>query len=697
MKKTIGGDRLGAGKKMKVDLHNYGRSTHNLARAWRSSMAPGTLVPFLVEPSLNGDTFDIDINTLVRTLPTNGPLFGSFKLQIDIFEAPIRLYQAMLHNNASKIGMDMSKVRMPVIEVTGRNLTDGLTEDVNQKQISQSSLLAYLGMRGLGRDPNAENMTIQRRFNAVPYFMYWDIYKNYYANKQEEIGMVMSPKYSVTQNRILATGFWEDNVFKGWKPTAGPVWDALISVPPGGSIQFAVAGNGLKNINSILICKDGEYEPAGQIEWEATRSREFRVLTGNHPQSAYWINTPNIPLTATWEWQLVYRNNTEGTIEFGHDGGQPNVKINPAVPYSATGEHAIEPFRLANIDDLREDILAKRRDQFVMQYHTELDEPFASSIGVVGGGSAYETSISEFTMAGLGLKTYQSDIFNNWLSTEWIDGAQGIAMRSAVQVIDGQFTIDSLNLANKVYNMLNRIAISGGSYMDWQEAVYGEDALRMAEIPIYMGGASAEIVFNEVVSTAEATADTGEPQPLGSLGGRGSNTDQKGGTIRIKTREPSFIMGIVSITPRIDYSQGNKWWTRLQHMDEWHKPALDGIGFQDLLTEQIAAWDTEVQTGTYIPKYKAAGKLPAWMDYMTSYNETYGEFADENKTMFMTLNRRYERGADGRLLDLTTYIDPMKFNYAFAQASRDAQNFWVQMGIDVTARRKMSAKIIPNL
>lgn len=65
--------------------------------------------------------------------------------------------------------------------------------------------------------------------------------------------------------------------------------------------------------------------------------------------------------------------------------------------------------------------------------------------------------------------------------------------------------------------------------------------------------------------------------------------------------------------------------------------------------------------------------------------------------MFMVLNRRYEHDEEGYMTDLTTYIDPMKFNNIFAQTSRDAQNFWVQIGIDMTARRLMSAKIMPNL
>ena len=53
-------------------------------------------------------------------------------------------------------------------------------------------------------------------------------------------------------------------------------------------------------------------------------------------------------------------------------------------------------------------------------------------------------------------------------------------------------------------------------------------------------------------------------------------------------------MALGSITPRIDYSQGNKWWTRLENMDDFHKPTLDAIGFQELIAEEAAAWSTEL-------------------------------------------------------------------------------------------------------
>jgi hypothetical protein len=186
---------------------------------------------------------------------------------------------------------------------------------------------------------------------------------------------------------------------------------------------------------------------------------------------------------------------------------------------------------------------------------------------------------------------------------------------------------------------------------------------------------------------------------LGTLAGRGLLTRKdKGGKVRIKVDEPSYILGIASITPRIDYSQGNKWDVNLETMNDLHKPALDEIGFQDLVTDQMAWWDTTNSGAGNGVEYSSAGKQPAWINYMTNVNVCRGNFAVQNDSMFMTLNRRYE-GVDTQngITDLTTYIDPSKFNNIFAQTDLSSQNFWVQINNKITARRKMSAKVIPNL
>lgn len=144
--------------------------------------------------------------------------------------------------------------------------------------------------------------------------------------------------------------------------------------------------------------------------------------------------------------------------------------------------------------------------------------------------------------------------------------------------------------------MLNRIAVSGGSYDDWINAAYGHEAWNRAESPVYMGGLIKEIVFQEVVSNS--SSDSNSNQPLGTLAGKGVMGDtHKGGDIYIKVDEPSYIIGIVSLTPRIDYSQGNKWDTTLKTWDDFHKPNLDQIGFQELIQEQMAWWTTRKVVG----------------------------------------------------------------------------------------------------
>lgn len=272
------------------------------------------------------------------------------------------------------------------------------------------------------------------------------------------------------------------------------------------------------------------------------------------------------------------------------------------------------------------------------------------------------------------------------MQTEWITGANGISEVTAISTVGDKFTIDQLNLSKKVYDMLNRIAVSGGTYQDWVETVYTSGWEIHTETPMYEGGLSTEIEFQEIVSNS-ASGD----EPLGTLAGRGINTQKKGGKLHIKIHEPCYIIGIASITPRVDYCQGNDFDTNLETLNDLHKPALDGIGYQDLLTSQVAGWVN--------PK-AAYGKTIAWINYMTNFNKTYGTFAENGNEAFMVLNRIFEpKNGDftSNEIDNTSYIDPSKYNYIFAETTTEAQNFWVQIGFGIESRRVMSAKQIPNL
>lgn len=622
--KSIGKNTLGGGNSMQVDLKTYNRSTHNLSAAWRSSMGVGTLVPCLKLIGLPGDTFDIDIDTKVMTHPTVGPLFGSYKMQIDIFTAPFRLYNAMLHNNALNIGLDMSKVKLPIYKQV--MTSDATIEDSTRLTYSSSSILAYLGQR------STIDYSINKRLivgQAVPWLSYLDIFKNFYANKQE------TDFYYLVKSAFVNTTLTNRNI----------TYDQTGKLTTGGTIEI---------VNMTLE----QWNASGEVYGTETQGGIKKWL------SSIEINKYWTPSKKGNNVLLTFKRGQYWTF-----GNQARYK----------NDSYIQKAGLTSLDELRETILSKGTGLFT------IDRTTNKYFNDVLGESSNKWNLKE-AGCGLILKTYQSDIFNNWVKTEWITGENGISAVTAISTAGDKFTIDQLNLSKKVYDMLNRIAVSGGTYQDWVETVYTSGWEMHTETPMYEGGLSTEIEFQEVVSNS-ASGD----EPLGTLAGRGINTQKKGGKLHIKVHEPCYIIGIASITPRVDYCQGNDFDMNLTTLNDLHKPALDGIGYQDLLTSQVAGW-----VGTSV----AYGKTVAWINYMTNYNKTYGTFAENGNEAFMVLNRIFEpKNGDftSKEIDNTSYIDPSKYNYIFAETTTEAQNFWVQIGFGIEARRVMSAKQIPNL
>lgn len=642
--KNIGKNTIGDNNKMAVSLHNYNMSTHDLSTIVRNTQSPGTLVPNLCIVGQKGDTFDIDIDSNVLTHPTTGPLFGSFKLEHHIYTAPVRLYNSWLHNNRTKIGLNMGQVKLPQMTVTLNEANDNaITDDKQWTQVNPSCLLAYLGIRGFANLSGVASKTATK--NALPILAYYDIFKNFYANTQEENFYIIgaSPTINVEINGVKIPD--PDNILN----SQGAATNAT---------SILITPTAFKENEILLSVAQGLN--ARTITMKPSEIGEFIVGTTNLE-----ISTDKIPAGSTWYIRAIY----------------------------TTKRTSLKAIPLENLDEIRDKILLTPGDTvFDIASRSASVEPF-NLFAQRGSNNQLNSRNTQF---GLCLKTYNSDLYQNWINTEWIDGVDGINEASAVDVSDGTLSMDALNLSQKVYNFLNRIAVSGGTYRDWLETVYtGGNYMERCETPMFEGGVSQEIVFQEVVSNSAS-----QDEPLGTLAGRGVTTGrQKGGHIRIKVTEPCYIISICSITPRIDYGQGNTWDTYLETMDDWHKPALDGIGYQDSLNGERAWW-TDYLTADPELKRTAAGKTVAWINYMSNVNRTFGNFAPGMSESFMVLNRNYsmttQTGAR-QIEDLTTYIDPTKFNYIFADTNLDAMNFWVQTKFDIKVRRLISAKQIPNL
>mgnify|MGYP000070234126 CR=1 FL=1 len=658
MKVNIGKNTLGDNNKMSVSLREYGRSTHNLSSAWRSPMGVGTLVPFMKLLGLPGDTFNIDLDTQIMTHPTIGPLFGNFKFQADVFTCPIRLYNAMLHNNTLNIGLDMSKVKLPKAEFFVRNKGD---------KEGKASLAEYLGVK---EEPWYTESEVQE-YNIVPFLGYYDVFKNYYANKQEERFYVMGGSTIQNATTVVSGDF------------AGVITDTgiakiLICTTPS---TVTITGTDLNlesikkikyTIDSSPIYIDVRFDEGGRNCWEKVSVEKNKIVLKTTKGIYYQLSRSIV----------------------GNAGDNVTLKgVTENISQGTITEAYTSSFPLTEIDDLREYILSKGREKIVVGRNS--DERLKSNfIYRVLFTSNYEETdkdkiifpIINKEMGGLCLKTYQSDLFNNWVNKEWVDGDNGINAVTDVDVSDGKLNLDALNLAQKVYNMLNRIAISGGSYKDWIETVYTTDYYFRAETPVYEGGMSTTIDFEAVVSNS-ASAASGIEEPLGSLAGRGFNRGKRGGKIVIKCNEPCYIIGIASITPNVDYSQGNDWdMVQLDTMDDLHKPQLDGIGYQDLLSNQMHG---------RARLNEAIGKQPAWLNYMTDVNRTYADFAAGETESYMVLNRIYDVNEVGEITNPSTYISPKDYTYIFATNTDTNRDFWVQIGKRIIARRVMSAAQIP--
>lgn len=654
--RTLGKNTLGDNEKMKIAMRDYDMSTHDISTICRTSLGVGMLVPFCKILCQKGDIIDLNLINKTLSQPTLGPLFGSFKLQHFMFFGGFRLYNSWLHNNRTGIGMKMSDIKLPMMKANTTGIATSATTN-----ISASALYKYLGWSKSKRlGANAISGVLK---NGVPLLLYLDIFKNFFANTQEKKFYMLKGAGEITLD----------------------IQDTYQSSHDG---NYTIG----KNQESIQI----------------TKTSKIHTNLTDIDYQRFWDSIKVTVMTSDGE--LAHRklgelttNALTNTIILNNVSANPYATI---LQFFTTKETAkfvkteLGQYNLKLLDQIRDVILHKKGNETLV-----LDP---TNVGANNNGS---TELSSFfgdliksqsnKLGGMLLKTYDSDIFNNWIQTDWIDGAGGIADITSIDINanDGKLTMDALNLQQKVYNMLNRIAVSGGTYRDWLETVYTAGKyLDRPETPVFIGGMTQYIEFDEVISKS-ATETAYGSQPLGDIAaiGRGGKP-LNSGHVHYQCEEPGYIIGLMAITPMIDYSQGNDFDLNLQTIDDLHKPALDGIGYQDLIQEQMVGETSSYNGSGNISSmtHKAANKTVAWIDYMTNYNRTFGDFAAGEALDFMVLNRRYEV-KNNEITDLTTYIDPQKHIEIFADTSIDSQNFWVQTVVQATRRGNYSAKQIPFL
>lgn len=656
MKKiTLGGDRLGGGSKNLVEIGDYGRSTFNIDAGRRTTIAPFTVVPVYVQQMLPNDTIKLEIGADGYTQPTIGPAFGSFDYEVHVFKIPYRLYNGDLMMDKLDAGYDLSAIKIPQVRIKAPTIEGALNN-----QIHPSAIFSHLNIRGLGyADRDGTYSTLMYRdFNAVAWLGYWEIYKLFFSNKQEKEGvMIHAPVPTITQTATSANLSSVEGGYSTVIPLdPGTVYGVQLN-PFDCRLSYAYTGTP-PTPESLRVKIEGVWRTPLQIFESVTTNVTHVVFTGLKPE---W-----------WGYEVESWGYAQGTVP------------------TETAPQLLR-FPLENIDTMR---------TLIMQ-HTGNPAPFIIGEGI--GFAPYSSTLAsnatdartslQFSQEGLGVTTYKSDIYNNWLNTEDITA---INAASAINTESGEITIDEINMRKKLQNYLNRISVSGGSYYDAINVTYNSTAISRAITPVYEGSLLKEIGFDEVVSSTAAQTQQGL-QPQGQLSGKGRiGNKNKGGKMTIRANEHCIIMAVAVIRARIDYSKGNSFIADLKTMDDFHKPEFDQIGFQDLVTDWMDYRSTKITELNEV-EFMSIGKQPAWTHYTTDVTTNRGNFAIENNQMFMVMDRRYTFDYEEKeISDFTAYGDPSKFNYMFAETKLDAQNFWCQFRFKVSKRTVQSSRVMPT-
>ncbi len=128
----------------------------------------------------------LDLNQASFANPTISPLYGRYRVKYLAFWAPDRLYIPQWRDGDTMIGDDYPYPILPLPVVEPVTQFDALTGNKSY-YVPYCSLIEQLGMYpAMTQSYDWEVNDMPTPSNALPYLAYWDIYRHYIVNVQEE-------------------------------------------------------------------------------------------------------------------------------------------------------------------------------------------------------------------------------------------------------------------------------------------------------------------------------------------------------------------------------------------------------------------------------------------------------------------------------------------------------------------------------
>ena len=294
--------------------------------------------------------------------------------------------------------------------------------------------------------------------------------------------------------------------------------------------------------------------------------------------------------------------------------------------------------------------------------------------------------------SGLSFCTPMSDINTTWISdTEYADWLA----KAIVPVASNQVKYEDIITASSLYRRAAKLALGDGTFDDFYAAVNGVRADNRSTVPQYVGGFSRNLDFQQIRSTAETSEAN-----LGSYAGYMSEATG-GHLVNFFTREPGYLITIMTLYPEFTYGGGIESYLFKTRPEDFYSPDFSNIGYQPRMLNEVQAFSyVDYPDGSLIgtPVYNSlvrtsvVGYQPAWTEYTTAVNRSYGDLGPGGEKDYWTLHAPYVYGGFS-----FEYIDPSDYFYIFATNDLSVDNYFIQVGFNIKARRSIPKRLMPTL
>lgn len=173
-------------KLLDIDFPEVKKSNFNCNHDIQTTADVGYAVPALTDRILANTHVKMDINQASFANPTIAPLYGRYRVKYLAFWAPDRLYIPEWRDGDAMVGDDYHYPVIPLPDYEPANEYERLTGNYSP-YVPYTSLLSYLGMYpAMTQSSDWETDDFPTPSNALPLLAFWDIYRHYLLNVQEE-------------------------------------------------------------------------------------------------------------------------------------------------------------------------------------------------------------------------------------------------------------------------------------------------------------------------------------------------------------------------------------------------------------------------------------------------------------------------------------------------------------------------------